>query len=80
VADFNGDEFLDIATTNNGSSTVSVLIGDGNGSFSSASNFPTLEGIPSAILAEDLNDDGAVDLILSSFQSIPSPITRGRVR
>ena len=33
VADFNGDGMPDIVTANYGSDTVSVLLGNGNGTF-----------------------------------------------
>src|SRR5713101_3856278 len=41
VGDFNGDGRLDLAVANAGSDTVSVLLGNGDGSFQPARNFPT---------------------------------------
>ena len=40
VADFNGDSIPDLAVANDGSDNVSVLLGKGDGSFGSATNFP----------------------------------------
>ena len=40
VGDFNGDNVLDIVTANAGSSNVSILLGNGNGTFGPATTFP----------------------------------------
>ena len=40
VGDFNGDGNLDIATSNSGDNTVSVLLGNGDGSFQTAVVYP----------------------------------------
>src|SRR5207244_7294302 len=66
IADFNGDGKLDLAVTNNNANnqdpkTVSVLLGNGNGTFQS----PVAYGVgdsPSGIVAADFNNDGKVDL------------------
>ena len=39
VGDFNGDGKQDLAVANCGSNNVSILLGDGAGSFSAATNF-----------------------------------------
>ena len=39
VADLNGDTVLDLVTTNSGSDDVSVLLGNGDGSFQAAAAF-----------------------------------------
>ena len=39
VGDFNGDGKQDLAVANGGSDNVSILLGDGTGSFSAATNF-----------------------------------------
>src|SRR5713226_1817210 len=44
VGDFNGDGHLDLAVANAGSGTVSVLLGNGDGSFQTARNFPAGSG------------------------------------
>src|SRR5260370_32493974 len=41
TADFNGDGRLDLAVVNSSSSTVSVLLGNGDGTFQPAQNFAT---------------------------------------
>src|SRR5437588_9731442 len=39
VGDFNGDGKPDLAVANNGSNNVSVLLGNGDGTFQAATNF-----------------------------------------
>lgn len=70
--DFNNDGILDIATANElptieGSSngTVSILTGNGDGSFQSASTFEAGAG-PSSVIAEDFDRDGSIDLAVSN--------------
>src|SRR5260370_4309379 len=41
VGDFNGDGKLDLATANEGSNTVSILLGTGAGSFGAKTDFGT---------------------------------------
>ena len=64
VGDFNGDHILDIAVVNYNSNNVSVLLGNGDGTFQPAVNYAV--GVePSAITAVDLNNDGAIDLAIA---------------
>lgn len=46
MSDLNGDGHLDLATVNEGLSTVSVLLGDGRGGFSAATNFSVSDQDP----------------------------------
>ncbi len=63
VADFNGDGNLDLATVSGsfGSNSVTVLLGNGNGTFQSAVNYAA-GGSASAVVASDFNGDQKVDL------------------
>ena len=67
IADFNGDQKLDIAVTDDYSQIVSVYLNDGTGKFGppvlSAFTVPNIAGFGS-IVAGDLNEDGKQDLIV----------------
>jgi hypothetical protein len=62
VADFNGDGKRDVAVVNYGSpGTVSVLLGNGNGTLQAATNY-TVGAYPVEMTAFDFNKDGRADL------------------
>jgi hypothetical protein len=64
AADFNGDGKLDVATCDvsleTGRSDISVLLGNGDGTFQPRLGFPEIAG--SALLTGDFNGDGKPDL------------------
>jgi len=61
VADFNGDGKPDLAVANSGSNNVSILLGNGDGTFQAAVNFDA--GLsPNSIAVGDFNGDGKLDL------------------
>lgn len=65
--DFNGDGRLDLVTANNGSANVSILLGNGDGSFQT----PTSRGVsggPRAISVADFDRDGLEDIAVSTIQ------------
>ncbi|HTS36506.1 MAG TPA: VCBS repeat-containing protein [Candidatus Solibacter sp.] len=65
AADFNGDGRLDIATANydSDSDSVSILLGNGDGTFQRQVSFQV--GVnPFGIMAADLNHDGKMDLVV----------------
>ena len=67
VADFNGDGIPDMATANASFSegTMSVMIGNGDGTFKKPVTYPS--GIfAEAILTGDFNNDGVVDLAVTA--------------
>jgi hypothetical protein len=70
VGDFNGDGILDLAVANQGSSpdyadgNVSVLLGQGDGTFRSARNYTAGIG-PSSVVVGDFNGDGIPDLAVA---------------
>ncbi len=65
TGDFNGDGILDVATANQGSNTVSVLFGLGNGTFKPAVTIPVGK-VPSALIAVDLTGNGRLDLVTAN--------------
>src|SRR5579863_4874192 len=68
VGDFNGDGNLDLAVTYFYASTVSVLLGVGDGTFSAATNFPT-DGGHGSVAIGDFNGDGRMDLAVANSDS-----------
>jgi hypothetical protein len=67
TGDFNGDGRLDLATSNyNGGtgSTVSILLGNGNGTFQPHKDYAAGSG-PNQLIAGDFNSDGRLDLAVA---------------
>src|SRR5216684_3491351 len=65
VGDFNADGVPDLAVANTDSNSVSVLLGNGDGSFQTARSFGA--GIwPSSVAVGDFNADGVPDLAVAN--------------
>lgn len=66
VGDFNGDGKQDLSTANLGTDNVTVLLGNGAGSFTQASNSPFSVGTsPIQLVSGDFNNDGSADLAVA---------------
>jgi hypothetical protein len=63
-ADFNRDGFLDVATVNQGSDDISILLGQGAGELQPERRIAVGQN-PLAIVAADLDADDLVDLIVA---------------
>ena len=65
VADFNEDGIADVAVTNSKDGTVSVLAGNGDGTFSTGMSY-SVGGDPNSIVTGDFNADGHTDLAIGN--------------
>jgi hypothetical protein len=68
VGDFNGDGKLDLASANfsdGGGNTVSILLGNGDGTFQTHVEYMTGSG-PDQLAAADFNGDGRLDLAVAN--------------
>jgi len=74
--DFNGDGLWDVATVNGTSDDVSVLLGNGNGTFRAAVSFGVGK-IPLALVVEDMNGDEILDLVLALSGSDQVAVFKG---
>lgn len=68
TADFNNDGLLDLATANSADNTVSVLLGNGDGSFRPVVSSPTTTGSgaglgPRSLAVGDFDGDGSDDVV-----------------
>lgn len=73
VGDFNGDGILDLATANSGGiatpprGNVSILLGNGDGTFTESPGSPIEIGSPAwTLVSTDLDEDGNLDLIVGA--------------
>ena len=63
TGDFNGDGIQDLATANEFTNNVTVLLGNGSGGFTAAAGSPiTVGNQPTSLAAGDFNGDGVADL------------------
>lgn len=78
VGDFNGDGKLDVAAATAGANTVSVILGNGDGTLQAPVTYATATG-PNAIAVADLNGDGILDLAVTDLNCSAAPCNPGLV-
>jgi hypothetical protein len=66
LADVNGDGKLDLLTADNFTHQVGVMLGFGNGTFQSATTYPSGGLNPNSVAAADVNGDGYLDLLVAN--------------
>ncbi|WP_163538970.1 SBBP repeat-containing protein [Gracilibacillus sp. YIM 98692] len=65
IGDFNNDEILDLAVVNQETDDVSILLGNGDGTFQAAMNFG-VGNEPTGITTGDFNGNGNLDLAVTN--------------
>ncbi len=65
TADLNGDGYLDLVVVNYKTNNVSVLLGNGDGTFKTHVEYATGNG-PMGVAIGDLNGDGKLDLVVAN--------------
>jgi FG-GAP-like repeat/FG-GAP repeat len=68
TGDFNGDGKIDLVVANSGSNNVSVLLGNGDGTFQAAVDY-NAGTAPDFVAVGDFNGDGKLDLAVANANS-----------
>lgn len=69
AADLDGDHDLDLAVTNQGGNDISILVGDGDGTFLAPAHY-AVGYAPIAVCAADLDGDDDIDLAVANNGSV----------
>src|SRR5207249_4538255 len=69
VGDVNGDGKLDLTTVNSGSNNVTVLLGNGDGTFTAPGGSPAVGSNSVFGALGDVNGDGKLDLVTANYGS-----------
>jgi hypothetical protein len=67
VADFNSDNQLDIAVVNYGTSTLAILLADGNGTFVMHQYSTGNGSYPCSVAVGDFNRDNRIDIAIANY-------------
>ena len=74
LGDFNGDGKPDLAVANNSTSNISVLLGNGDGTFGSKTDYDV--GQPDyGVVITDLNSDGKLDIVAETSFSLTEGVS-----
>jgi len=81
IGDFNGDGYADLAVANYGTiampSNVSVLLGNGNGTFQPQSTYPVGTN-PQCVAVGDFNGDGIPDMAVANYSDSTVSVLLGK--
>ena len=77
AGDFNGDGIPDLAGCNSTSNSISILLGNGDGTFSAMPSSLQTGGEPYTIAVGDFNNDGVLDLAVMNGNSLAITIFLG---
>ena len=69
IGDLNGDGKADLVVGDYSSTSVSVLLNTGNGTFTAAVNYGVGTN-PTSVAISDLNGDGKPDLVVASANTV----------
>ena len=67
MADLTGDGIPDIITANRSDNSVSVLLGNPDGSFQTKETYRHRAGCPFSVAVADLNGDGIPDIVTANY-------------
>src|SRR6516164_3572919 len=74
AGDFNGDGKADLVVANSTANTVSVVLGNGDGTFSTKNDFAT-GTTPVGVAVGDFNGDGKVDIAVATENNVTDDLT-----
>jgi Ca2+-binding RTX toxin-like protein len=79
VGFFNSDRTPDLAVANGGCNNVSILLGNGDGTFGASQGFGVdINVSPNQLATGDFNDDGNLDLVVASAGDLGASVLLGR--
>lgn len=76
VADVNGDTKLDIVSADCSNGTITVFLGNGDGTFGAGTSFSAGHR-PGAVVLADVNGDGKIDAVVTDFFSMDEMVLFG---
>jgi FG-GAP-like repeat/HYR domain len=76
IGDLDGDHNADLVVGNRVSDSISVLLGDGSGTFGHPNDFPGGDG-PFGLALGDLDHDGDLDVAVAAFDADQVVVLRG---
>ena len=69
IADMNGDGRADLLVANSNGPSVSILLGQSDGTFGPKTDFPLQES-PAVLVTRDFNGDGKIDVAVAGHSGV----------